>query len=85
MAQQGFEYERNTATFLKKHKLVKPSFQPAGAGHGRADLEVFYQKRTNFRSYIFYEQLFFILNFWIKSPSFPGRSIDVIFKYERTR
>ena len=46
MAQQGFEYEINTAKFLAKHHLVKPGYRPAGAGHARADLEVYYKKRT---------------------------------------
>lgn len=46
MAQQGFEYEINTAKFLAERKLVKPGYRPAGAGHARADLEVYYKKRT---------------------------------------
>ena len=45
-AQQGFLYEENTAKFLAQHKLVKPGYRPAGAGHSRADLEVYYKKRT---------------------------------------
>jgi len=46
MAQQGFEYEKNAAKYLAEHKLVKPGYKPAGAGHARADLEVYYKKKT---------------------------------------
>ena len=43
MAQQGFEYEKNAADFLKKAELVDKSFVPAGAGHAQADLVVTYK------------------------------------------
>jgi hypothetical protein len=46
MAQQGFEYEKNAAKFLKEKNLVAPNFHPAGAGHATADLEITYQKQT---------------------------------------
>jgi hypothetical protein len=46
MAQQGFEYEKNAAKFLKEKNLVAPNFHPAGAGHATADLEITYKKQT---------------------------------------
>ena len=44
-AQKGFEYDRNVVNYLKKVKLVHPSFQPASATSDRADLELYYKRR----------------------------------------
>jgi hypothetical protein len=46
MAQQGFQYEKNVTKELQKIGLVKDDFQPVGAGHGRADLEIFWNEET---------------------------------------
>ncbi len=46
MAQQGFEYEKNAAKFLKTKGLVEASFHPAGASHATADLELTYKRKT---------------------------------------
>jgi hypothetical protein len=45
-AQQGFQYERNVANFLRKSGLVDKNFQPAGSGSDRADLEIVFKKKT---------------------------------------
>jgi hypothetical protein len=45
-AQQGFQYEKNVSDRLKKAGLVESGFQPVGAAHGRADLELFWKKDT---------------------------------------
>jgi hypothetical protein len=42
-AQQGFEYEKNAAKFLKPMGLVPKSFVPAGAGHDQPDLMLEYK------------------------------------------
>lgn len=39
-AQQGNQYEKNVAKFLKERGLVEESFQPAGSMSDRADLEM---------------------------------------------
>ena len=44
-AQQGFLYEKNAATELKKFGLVPKSFVPAGAGHDQPDLMLEYKKK----------------------------------------
>lgn len=31
---------------MAERKLVKPGYRPAGAGHARADLEIYYKKKT---------------------------------------
>lgn len=46
MAQQGFQYEKNVSTRLKKVGLVKSTFEPVGAAHDRADLELYWKKQT---------------------------------------
>jgi hypothetical protein len=46
MAQQGFEYEKNVSKRLKKIGLVENDFEPVGAGHDRADLEIYWKKQT---------------------------------------
>jgi hypothetical protein len=43
-AQQGFEYEKNAASELKKYGLVPKTFVPAGAGHDQPDLMLEYKK-----------------------------------------
>jgi len=45
-AQQGFEYEKNVSKILKKKGLVKSDFEPVGAAHDRADLELYWNKDT---------------------------------------
>ena len=42
MAQKGFVYEKNVATFLKRKNLVESSYNPAGASSDRPDLEIKY-------------------------------------------
>lgn len=44
-SQQGFQYEKNVATFLKSKGLVDPSFNPAGATSKSADLEMLWKKK----------------------------------------
>lgn len=44
-AQQGFEYEKNAAKFLKPMGLVPKNFVPAGAGHDQPDLMLEYKKK----------------------------------------
>ena len=44
-AQQGYQYERNVAAFLKKKDLVDPAFSPAGATSQSADLEIIWKKK----------------------------------------
>jgi hypothetical protein len=44
-AQQGFEYEKNAAKFLKPMGLVPIGFIPAGAGHDQPDLMLEYKKK----------------------------------------
>jgi len=44
-AQQGFEYEKNAANFLKPMGLVPKSFVPAGAGHDQPDLMLEYKRK----------------------------------------
>lgn len=44
-AQQGFQYEKNAADFLKPLGLVPKNFQPAGAGSDQPDLMLFYKNR----------------------------------------
>lgn len=44
-AQQGFKYEKNVASFLKKKGLVSPDFNPAGATSKSADLEMLWEKK----------------------------------------
>lgn len=39
-AQQGFQYEKNAAKALKPLNFVPKSFEPAGAGSDRPDLEI---------------------------------------------
>ena len=46
MAQQGFEYEKNVSKRLKKIGLVDSNFEPVGAAHDRADLEIYWKKQT---------------------------------------
>ena len=45
-AQQGFLYEENAATLLKKYNLVPKNFVPAGAGHDQPDLVLQNGKKT---------------------------------------
>ena len=45
MAQKGFEYEENVAASLKKKKLVKPTYSPAGASSDRPDLDLYINGR----------------------------------------
>ena len=45
-AQQGFQYEHNTATYLKKLRLVDKNFHPAGSGSDRPDLEITHDGQT---------------------------------------
>jgi len=44
-SQQGFLYEKNVATFLKKRGLVDPKFNPAGSTSKQADLEMILEKK----------------------------------------
>ncbi len=44
-AQQGFEYEKNAADFLKPMGLVPKNFIPAGAGHDQPDLMLEHKKK----------------------------------------
>lgn len=44
-AQQGFQYEKNVASFLQRKGLVDPSFNPAGATSESADLEMLWKKK----------------------------------------
>lgn len=46
-AQQGFEYEKNAAKFLKPMGLVPKNFVPAGAGHDQPDLMLEYKKKRS--------------------------------------
>lgn len=43
--QQGFQYEKNVAKFLKTKGLVVPSFNPAGATSETADLEMLWKNK----------------------------------------
>lgn len=45
-AQQGFEYEKNTATLLKKYGIVPKGFTPAGAGSDQPDLALVHKGIT---------------------------------------
>jgi hypothetical protein len=44
-SQQGFKYEKNVASFLKKKGLVDSRFNPAGATSKSADLEMLWKKK----------------------------------------
>lgn len=44
-SQQGFQYEKNVAAFLKKKGLVDPAFNPAGATSKSADLEMIWKRK----------------------------------------
>lgn len=44
--QQGFEYEKNSARFLKKLKVVKRNFVPASSKSNKPDLELNIQNKS---------------------------------------